>query len=132
MIMDYKLVLADAQAETTVAAHDTTNIIDLGEDGDAYDNLWAVFRVDTDFATSASGVVTFGWYTSSNGSSWTEILRVFTATAAADLDAGDIFKVKLPVGVKRYIKGVLTIGTGVLTAGKFDAFLVKDVEIRHE
>lgn len=130
--MDKNLVLADAQAETTVAAHDTTNIIDLGAGGDAYDNLWSVFRVDTLFATSAGAVITYALqHCDTVGGSYTNLLTHFSAVAAASLTAGLQYKAKLPVGVKRFVKGVLTIGTGAASAGKFDAFLVKDVEIRH-
>lgn len=39
-----------------------------------------------------------------------------------------MLQVRLPVGLKRYLRAVWRVGTAVLTAGTFTAFLSKDIQ----
>ena len=123
MILDAKLVLADGQAVTTAAAHDTTNVIDFGDYGDPAYPLTAVVRVDTTATSSGSATVSFGLATSADNSTYTT-LWTSAAVPVASLAQGYEIAVPVPTGMKRYCKGVITVGTAALTAGKFDLFLV--------
>ncbi len=123
MILDAKLVLADAQAETTAAAHDSTNVIDFGAAGDPGYPLTLVVRVDTAPTSSGSATVTFGLSTSADNSTYAS-LYTSAAIGYATLTKGYELRIPVPTGMKQYLKGVITIGTAALTAGKFDMFLV--------
>ena len=123
MILDAKLILADGQAVTTAAAHDTDNVIDFGAYGDPAYPLTAVVRVDTAATSSGSATVSFKLTTSANNSTYTT-LWTSAAVPVASLVKGYEITVPVPTGMKRYCKGVITVVTAALTAGKFDLFLV--------
>jgi hypothetical protein len=58
------------------------------------------------------------------------VLLAFSgAIAKASLVAGfDAWRLALPIGAKRYGRLYYEVGTGPLTAGKFTAALVKDLD----
>ena len=129
MIQDALLVFSDAQAETTVAAHDSDNILDLqGADPNfgigtpKYVNI----VVNTTCTSGGSATVKVGLYDSSDNSTWT-VLAESEAYAVANLTAGKVLmSMSLPAEHERYLKVVYTIATAALTAGKFDAWIGLD------
>lgn len=132
MIIDSYNEFSDAQAETTVAAHDSTNTVDLNSDGDAeVIRLRFHARVETTCTSGGSATVLVKLQTSSDNSSWVDVWAS-AAIPVASLVAGYKFTppggVLLYGGIKRYLKVTYTIGTAVLTAGKFDAFLSHDAD----
>lgn len=144
-IVDAKLVFSDAQAETTQAAHDSTNTIDLGagydewkaaeiaDYGEAHRQMWLHVRVNTLFATSASGTLAVALHDSADNSSFAAVAPAVgtAATAAASLTAGlMLIRMPLPTNLRRYVKLVYTIGTGAMTAGKIDAWIGPPTEAR--
>lgn len=132
MIVDKNLMVSNAQAVTSSAA--STDYIDQGAAGDAFGNeLYLVVQVDT--AATASGAATVNFQLESDSDSGFATAKVVNfdsgAIAKTALTAGaEPVKVKLPVGLKRYIRVYYTVGTGPLTAGKFNAFLVNAVDVR--
>lgn len=122
MFVDKQLLLSDAQEETTVAAHDSDNIIDQGVASDAAKELYMVFLVTTAFTSAGAATVALSLQDSPDNATYTEKLGV-AAQTYANFTAGKRYVMRLPQGMNRYIKGVLTIGTAVLTAGAFDWFL---------
>nr|WP_321500194.1 hypothetical protein [uncultured Dethiosulfovibrio sp.] len=127
MILDDKLVLADGQAPTTVAVHDTESIIDFGAYGDPAYPMTLVVRVDTTVASSGAATVSFGLATSEDNSTY-ETLWTSGAQAKAALVAGTEIRIPVPTGMKRYCKGVITVAVAALTAGKFDIFMVPSAQ----
>ena len=138
MIKDAQLIFSDAQAETTVAAHDSTNVIDLGAHLDAFggaeDNavensgkLWLNVKVVTAFTSGGSATLATALQDSADNSSFAAVTPAAVATAAipvASLTAGyTIIKMPLPSGLRRYLKLVYTIGTAAMTAGAIDAWI---------
>jgi len=118
-----------AQAIATQTANDSTNILDLGANGDSLVKRGVVHvQVNTAFATSASGTLTVTIQTCATvGGSYTTLWTSAAAIAVGTLVAGYKITGKdgipLPSGVLRYLKVVYTVNTGAMSAGKCDAWL---------
>jgi hypothetical protein len=130
MIIDKNLQVSAAQAVTASAA--STDYIDQGAAGDAYEPLKLVVQVREAATDSGSANVNFQVETDSDSGFATAKVVAFDSgaigKAALTLNSEPV-KVTLPYGMKRYIRVYYTVATGPLTAGKFDAFLVKDVKV---
>jgi hypothetical protein len=123
---DANLIFSDAQAETTAAAHDSTNIIDLGSIGEVAKgrNLKLVIAVNTAVTSDGSATVTFSLQSCATvGGSYTTHYSTPAIAKTALTQGALVLAMPLPEGLKRFVKVVYTIGTAALTAGKFDAFL---------
>ncbi len=132
MYIDYQLEMANAQAETTVAAHISTNVIDLGVAGDADEELFLVVQIDAAVTSDGSATVAFKLVTSDvatlDGAGAVTLWET-AAIAKATLVAGyQVAKVRVPRGLKRYVGLFATIGTAALTGGTFSAFLTKNID----
>lgn len=130
MIMDKDLELADSQAETTIAAHDSDNIINMGAPGDAHEELYAVIQIDDAVESAGAATGQFQLITDTELAFGDAPVTIYDsgALAKAVLVAGyQVVKMRLPKGMKQFIKGVVTIGTAVLTGGSWSMFLVKDI-----
>ncbi len=135
MMMDEKLIFSDAQAETTVAEHDSTNVIDQGAGTDAFGNaliadagsggdIWLNVVVTEAVTSGGSATVQFKLEQSTDNSTFTDSILITAAIAKTTLAAGyTVIKAPLPSGLNRYLKMTYTIGTAALTAGKFTAYL---------
>jgi len=132
MIRDKQLILSDAQAVTNSAASE--NIIDLTKAGDALAGaeLYLEILVNTLVTAAGDATVTFAIQTDTVDAFSSAVTLLATAAIGkASLAAGkEVLKVKLPIGLLQYLRVYYTVATGPLTAGKFDAFLVADVEVR--
>jgi hypothetical protein len=124
MILDADLVFSNKQAITATA--ESTNALDLGAAGDAIgQELTIHVVVDTAFATLTS--LTVSLETSTDGSTWTTVLSG-PAVARASLTKGaNIFCVRVPQGLSRYVRMKYTVGGSNATAGKVTAFASKDL-----
>lgn len=130
MIIDSQLAFADAQAVTSLGDTASTNIIDTGNAADEGigENMFLVAQVDTTATSGGSATLTPVLSDSADGSTFADVV-VGQATAVASLTAGrQLMRLRLPIGLRRYIRVTWRVGTAALTAGKFDAFLVKDVQ----
>lgn len=123
MILDKKLLLANAQAVTTATAHDSESVIDFGAHGDPAYPLTLVAQVDAPATSSGSATVSFGLATSDNNADYTT-LWTSAAIPVASLVAGLQIKVPVPTGMRRYAKGLITVGVAALTGGTFSLFMV--------
>ena len=134
-IMDAKLLFSEDQAETTVAAHNSTNVIDLGAGKDPFGtasglsrpgesgNLWLNVVITAAVTSDGSATVTFALQDSPDNSSWTSKYAT-PAIGKATLVAGyQVLRMPLPASLQRYLKMVYTIGTAVLTAGAISAWI---------
>jgi hypothetical protein len=132
MIIDKDLILSDAQAVTASAASD--NYIDQGAAGDAVRPcILKVMCNTTADSTNDTATVVVSIQTDDN-SSFSTPATLATSASFAIGDAGvtaggSVMEVALPAGLQRYIRVYYTIGTQNLTAGKFDAFIVRDVKL---
>jgi len=130
MMEDKFLFMADAQALTTQATVDSTNVLDLTKDGDMMGKQpWWVVRVNTLFTSEGSATLAASLHTASV-SSFEQIGQMaLAATALSALTAGAVLvKMPIPFGVKRYVKTVFTVGAAAMTAGKIDSFITFEPE----
>lgn len=132
MYQDKDLIFSEAQALTSASAI-STNVVNLGAAGDADEALWLVIRIDTTFDSSGdASTVTCDLRTSAaeNMSSATVLATfpAFTAGSGTGDTAGDIVaKMRIPKGALQYLAVYYTL-SAACTAGKIDAFLVKDID----
>ncbi len=130
MYIDKEHEFSDAQAVTTAEATDSTNTIDLGAAGDADSELFLVVQVDTTVSSTGNATVTFALQTSAAADfDPATTLWQSAAIAKATLVAGyEVAKLRLPRGLKRYLKLVITPAVEALNAGKFTAFLTPNID----
>lgn len=129
MILDNNLVMSSAQAVTSSAA--STNYIDQGAAGDAYEQSHLIVRVAEAATAAGAATVNFVVQTSVDAA-FTSPIVLFDSGAigkAALTLNSEAVKIDLPYNCKQYIRMYYTVSTGPLTAGKFDAFLVCDIKI---
>lgn len=135
MFLDNSLLLADGVTTTTSAA--STNVIDQLAKGDAVDGCWFLFSVPTAWTQVGTNTVKVELQTSNaegfGGDSSDTTLVASGTLAIATLAAGYQWKVRIPVGAKRYLRGYVTVtgnsGANAITAAKYDMAIVKDVNI---
>jgi len=123
--VDAKLLFSDDQAETTVPAHDSTNTVDLGAatpNSGAATPKWLNIICTEAVTSGGAGTVAFSLQDSTDHSTWVIIWQT-DAIAKATLVKGYTLAIPLPAEHSRYLKVVYTIGTAVLTAGKFSAWI---------
>jgi hypothetical protein len=127
MILDSSLIICDAQEETTVDTHSSDYVLDLGADGDAYNELYCVIRVATTCTSDGSATVQFKIHTSdAEAMSSDTDLYTSSAIAVATLVAGyTVTSFRLPKRdqLKQYLAAEIIIAEAALTAGAFDIFL---------
>jgi hypothetical protein len=134
MLRDAQWSLAEAQVVTTAAATATTNYYDTLSPAPADlgigSVLWIVCRVNTTVTSSAASNGTFALQTDDNTSFSTPTTLFTTAAIAkATLVAGYYpFRIRLPIGCERYIRGLITPDTNDWTAGKIDMFLTLNID----
>ena len=134
MLMDKQTELSDAQAVTATGdtasenVIDTENALDVGIGEHAY----LVSQIQTTLTSGGAATVQVILETATDEAftSPVEAAAGPVKTIGTDtVDAGTtMFKAKLPTGLLRYIRVAYRVGTAVLTAGKFDTFVTKDVD----
>ena len=127
MLLDYNLVLSDAQAETTQAAHDSTSTSDCGV-ADANMGggtpIYVVISVNTAFTSGGAATLAVKLQESDDDQSFTDLIASKTSTLTQAAVAGaKLMQIALPPVHKRYIKAVYTIGVAAMTDGAIDAYL---------
>ncbi len=133
MYIDKCLQLSSEQAETTVAAHASTNVIDMVVAGRSFPELYIVIDVHTACTSAGSATVAFTvQHDSAEAFDTAQTLASVGATAIATLVAGyNVLTVRIPKGCLRYVRVLYTIGTAALTAGKFNAYLVETPQLHN-
>ena len=128
MYIDRENLLARDQALTVSAA--STDTIDLGvvRDIGIGEPMELVVLCTEDVAAAGAATVQFGLQTDDNEAfASPTTLAESPAIGKAALVAGiDLLRIKLPMGVERYLRLYFTVATGPLTAGRFTVFLTHD------
>lgn len=143
MYIDNNLILSDAQSITATAT--STYYVDMLSTGFGHnDELYAQFLVDSTFTTTAGASITLGIVIAnettlaSQSNVVSKSVLWTTATAAsgavlATLKIGpDVYKPGSISGVDapfRYLFAVYTLAGGVVSGGKIDCRLVKDIDM---
>ena len=124
MIIDAMLLFSKDQAVTATAA--STNALDLGQAGDAVGQELTIRAIVTQtFATLTS--LTVKLQTSSDNSNWSDVLLSPAIAAASLVKGAEIFCVRVPKGLKRYVRLNYTVTGSNATAGKIYAFMSKEL-----
>lgn len=139
MYVDSQAEFSNAQAVTATAI--STNVMDLNpnasanvlQDIGAGEEVWLVVSVQTTATAGGAATTTISLESDSTADLATSPTVHFTTTAlalAAVTAGATLVAVRLPLGnYERYLGVRYTIATGPLTAGNFDAFLTKDVNV---
>lgn len=138
MFLDKLLQMADAASSTVTAAF--TDVVPLSARSDANKDAWFVVSAPTAWTESGTNTVIFSLQTADtedfSGAS-PETLVATGSIDVADISAGKVLmKVRIPVGVKKYLRGYKTVtgnsGANYITAASLDANIVLDAEINRE
>lgn len=130
MIIDSQEVFSAAQAFTATGDTVSTNILDTlaAHDEGIGENLRLVVKTVAAVTSGGAATVAPVLQTSADNATWVDVL-VGPAKAIAAMGANTVLlNTPLPVGLRRYLRVTYRVGTAVLTAGSFDAFLVKDAD----
>lgn len=136
MILDNDLILSSAQAITDDAYAD--NVHDRGGPGQTGKPLIMEFRVETLFVSGGGATLQIEIRTSAalNGGdldSNAVALVMSKKFTVAELNAADVivWRVTIPKkGVLRYVQPYYEAATSTFSAGKIDAYIVPETEIR--
>lgn len=136
MILDAFALLSDAQnlsAGTVSIA--STNVIDTGAPSigatiDDYAGCWYRALVTTAISgATTTGTVVFALQSDSTTAFSAAVTHVASGSLAQSVTiAGYIYQARLPVGMKRYIRALITCTT-TISAGIVDQFICKDVDV---
>lgn len=133
MIRDTKLIFSEAQAATGASSVVSDYTLNVGAEGDAISkDMYLVVLCDTAADSAGDAATVTVSLQTDDADTFGSATTLFAtgAIAQASCVAGAVLaKVKVPIGVEQYLRVVYTIGTENLTAGKFDAFLVSDVDV---
>lgn len=134
MITDKALELSEDQALTSTGSTNSTNTLDFGAEGDEVAkslNLMIQVTQHADFASSGAATLAASVQTSDDNSNWKTLLALpAVGLTALKKGARPWGFVKVPYGVRRYLKVVYTIGTAAFTAGKVWATLTPSLEVK--
>lgn len=127
-IVDNNLYMSDAQAVTASAA--STNVLDLATATRNIGNGQAielVVQVATTVAASGGASnVTFSLDDSADNSSFAVVVASMAIPKATLVAGYEALRIRLPLGLRRYIRVYYTVDTNNLTAGAFNAYLALD------
>ena len=128
MYIDRENLLARDQAVTVSAP--TTDTIDFGANRDVGigEPMELVVLCTEDVAAAGAATVQFTLQTDDNEAfaSPTVLAETPAISKAALVAGGDLLRIKLPMGVERYLRLAFTVATGPLTAGRFTVFVAHD------
>jgi hypothetical protein len=134
MFLDENTIFSDKQSLAEAAVGDTASskAVDQGEAGDAIQHaLWLVVALSAK-VTSAGAATLQARLETADDEAFTmnkTVLWQSEAIALAKLLAGYSFgKLRLPLGTRRYLRVVYTVGTAALTGGAVNAFLTPSVD----
>ena len=132
-MLDSETVLASAQAATAIGDTASTNVYDAGS-ANASDlsmvgeNLWIQALVNTLGTSGGAATMQAVLQDSADNATFADVLAG-PVVALAGLTVGAVLlQTQPPTGLRRYTRIVWRIGTAVLTAGKFDAFISNTIQ----
>jgi hypothetical protein len=128
MITDNNLYMSDAQAVTATAS--STRSLDLAtatRNIGGGESIELVIQVATTVAASGGASnVTFSLDDSADNSSFAVVVATLAIPKATLVAGYEALRIRLPLGLRRYIQVSYTVDTNNLTAGAFNAYLVLD------
>jgi hypothetical protein len=133
-MLDQEVIFADGETVTATGDTASTNTYNTGgangqgDAGQTGENLWINAVVNTTATSSGSATIQAVLQDSADNSSYADVVSG-PAVAVASATAGTVLlQVQPPVGMRQYWRVVFRIGTAVLTAGKFDAYVSNTIQ----
>jgi hypothetical protein len=129
-IMDKFNEFSESQAFTTGANTSTKSFDTKGADIGTGEDLYLTIHNDVTCTSGGGATVAFAYVESAAADlSAPTVLYTTAAIGYATLVAGyQAVKIKIPANTKRYVGVIYTVAGADLTAGKFSAFLSKDLQ----
>lgn len=133
-MLDSQLIFAEAQTVTATGDTASTNVYDAGgangqgDAGQTGENLWINAVCTTTATSGGSATIQAVLQNSADNATFTDVVAG-PALAVASVTAGTVMlQVQPPPGMLEYWRVAWRIGTAVLTAGKFDAWVSNTIE----
>lgn len=132
-MLDQSTKLAVAQAVTATGDTASANTYDNGSANSSDismtgENLWINATVDTTATSGGSATVQAVLQDSADGATFADVLAG-PVVPVANLTAGTVLmQVQPPTGMRRYFRITWRVGTAVLTAGKFTAYVSNTIQ----
>ena len=132
MYLDTLLQFSAAQAVTALGDTPSTNAVDAGlGDAGAGDDLYLFITTTAAVTSAGAATVQFVLQTDTAVGFGTVVDAMLSAAIPkATLVAGATVKMRLPVGLSRYLRVAYRVGTAVLTTGNFSAYIATDVPVQ--
>lgn len=136
-MLDSELVLAAAQTPTAIGDTPSTNVYDTGSAaGNAQEseaaltgeNLWVNVICNTVPTSGGGATIQAVLQDAPDNATWTDRLLGAVNAYAAVTKGLPLLQAQSPVGTQRYWRIVFRIGTAVLTAGAFDAYISNTIQ----
>jgi hypothetical protein len=127
-MLDSEIIYGEAQAVTAIGDTASTNVYDsgnavLGDFGQTGENLWVQAICSTTVTSAGAPTVQAVLQDSADNATFADVAAGPVFALAALVAGTTIFALQPPPGMRRYSRIVYRVGTAVLTAGKFDAFI---------
>lgn len=133
MILDAYLLMADTQlvsAGSTNLTGSTSHIDTLAAKSDDYAGCWWNVLVETAVTSTAASNVTFVLQSDSTSAFTAAVTHISSgAIAKATLVAGYKVQVRIPPGLKRYVRSAYTVDTTAAAGGAVSFFITKDIDV---
>jgi hypothetical protein len=132
-MLDSQLVLAEAQVVTAIGDTGSTSVYDagsaaLGPAGLTKENLWVQAFCSTTVTSGGAATVQAVLQDSADNATWVDVAAGPVLAKTAVLAGVPLLQIQPPPGMLRYWRIAWRVGTAVLTAGKFDAFISNTVQ----
>lgn len=130
MLIDSQEQFSTAQAVTATGDTASTNVLDTlaAQDEGIGEEALITALCSTTATSGGSATVQAVLQTSVDNATWTDAVAGPVVAVASVTAKSILLQTRLPIGLKRYIRVAWRVGTAVLTAGNFSAFLTKDVQ----
>ncbi len=132
-MLDSQLVLAEAQAVTAIGDTGSTTVYDagsaaLGPAGLTGENLWVQAFCSTTVTSAGAPTVQAVLQNSPDSATWTDVVDGPVFALAALVSGTRLLAVQPPPSMLEFWRIVWRVGTAVLTAGKFDAYITNTLQ----
>ena len=131
MWIDTQETFASAHGvDSTVGDVVSTNVYDTGAAADVGigEEMYLYAKMDSDLAGAGSSIQVVLQTSDAVGSGYTDAMAGPVVGVAAAKANVELARIRLPIGLKRYLRVVFRISGATTTDGTASAYLVKDVQ----
>jgi hypothetical protein len=133
-MLDSELQFSIAQVVTATGDTVSTNVYDnggangQGDNGQTGENLWINALINTTATSGGSATIQAVLQDSADNSTFADVIAGPAVAVASAVAGLSLLQVQPPTGMRRYWRIAWRIGTAVLTAGKFDAYVSNTIQ----